>query len=273
MSDPAGWYPDPTTHHELRYWDGYTWLDDVSDQGATAKDALGGTPLPAPSEAAAKALAAPPAGGASSKKPLYFVVAGVVAVAVIVVAFLVLRGGDDDHTTVLGDKQLTFEDEGKDATHPAVHTVRLKGNQVVLINVTSHDEKLSPGVIVEASQNVVDALNSSIEGISSDLSNKLKDACQNLREEDIGAKGNVAYFFAGTGDPKTDLVSFTVAPIGGDFEIVPVLVDSDGQCKAGKLTLTVQAKPLDFSSVKNRDDLESVLSNDSDLEKFFSSSS
>src|SRR4051812_6342611 len=32
VSDPAGWYPDPTTRHELRYWDGYAWLDNVSDK-------------------------------------------------------------------------------------------------------------------------------------------------------------------------------------------------------------------------------------------------
>src|SRR5690242_5476977 len=40
MSDPAGWYPDPTTRHELRYWDGYVWLDNVSDKGAAGTDPL-----------------------------------------------------------------------------------------------------------------------------------------------------------------------------------------------------------------------------------------
>lgn len=272
MTDPAGWYPDPTARHELRYWDGYAWLDDVSDQGSAGKDALGGKPMPAPSEAAADTRGAPALAPASSRKALYGVIAGVVVVVLIVIAFVVFRGGGGGGSvTVLGDQKVTFNDEGKDPTHPTVHTIRLKGNQVVLINVTSHDDKLSPGVIVEASQQVVDSLNSRIEGISSDLSNKLKDACGNLREEDIGAKGNVAYFFAGSGDPKTDLVSFTIAPLGGDFEVVPVLVDENGECKAGKLTATLEAKPLDFSSVSNRSDLESVLSNDSDLSTFFSS--
>lgn len=271
MNDPAGWYPDPTTRHELRYWDGYAWLDDVSDHGTSGRDPLGGTPMPAPSDAASKTAAAPAAPAASSKKPRYFVLAGVAVVMVIVLAVVLTRGGGDDHVTVLGDKKVTFNDEGKDAAHPTVHTIRLKGNQVVLINVASHENDLSPGVIVEASQSVVDSLNSRIEGISSDLSNKLRDACGNLREEDIGAKGNVAYFFAGSGDPKNDLVSFTLAPIGGDFEVVPVLVDKNGQCKAGKLTLTLEAKPLDFGNVSNRSDLESVLSNDPDLSTFFSS--
>ena len=37
---PAGWFPDPHRRHELRYWNGSAWTDDVSDGGATAKDAM-----------------------------------------------------------------------------------------------------------------------------------------------------------------------------------------------------------------------------------------
>ncbi|MEJ7765749.1 MAG: phospholipid scramblase-related protein [Acidimicrobiales bacterium] len=37
-----GWFADPTTTHELRYFDGTTWTEHVSDQGTTAVD-----PLPA----------------------------------------------------------------------------------------------------------------------------------------------------------------------------------------------------------------------------------
>ncbi len=35
---PASWHPDPTGHHELRYWDGSAWTDHVSDQGVTGTD-------------------------------------------------------------------------------------------------------------------------------------------------------------------------------------------------------------------------------------------
>lgn len=40
MSDahPANWYPDPTSRHELRYWDGDRWTDHVSDAGITGTD-------------------------------------------------------------------------------------------------------------------------------------------------------------------------------------------------------------------------------------------
>ena len=45
----GGWQPDPTGRHELRYWSGTAWTDDVSDQGATSKDPVNaGPPAGAP---------------------------------------------------------------------------------------------------------------------------------------------------------------------------------------------------------------------------------
>lgn len=32
------WYSDPSNKHELRYWDGQQWTDDVSDTGVVSKD-------------------------------------------------------------------------------------------------------------------------------------------------------------------------------------------------------------------------------------------
>jgi uncharacterized protein YxjI len=41
MSDsPAAWHPDPMGRHELRYWNGKTWTDHVSDNGVQSTDAL-----------------------------------------------------------------------------------------------------------------------------------------------------------------------------------------------------------------------------------------
>jgi Protein of unknown function (DUF2510) len=36
----AGWFPDASGRHELRYWDGTSWTEHVSDNGAQATDAL-----------------------------------------------------------------------------------------------------------------------------------------------------------------------------------------------------------------------------------------
>ncbi|HLI15639.1 MAG TPA: DUF2510 domain-containing protein [Acidimicrobiales bacterium] len=35
-----GWYPDPSGRHELRYFDGRVWSDQVADRGAVATDPL-----------------------------------------------------------------------------------------------------------------------------------------------------------------------------------------------------------------------------------------
>ena len=34
------WAPDPSGRHELRYWDGQRWTDDVSDNGVETFDPL-----------------------------------------------------------------------------------------------------------------------------------------------------------------------------------------------------------------------------------------
>ena len=50
MSDPstqaqgAGWHPDPSGRHQLRYWDGQAWTDSVSDNGQQSTDPLSAAP-------------------------------------------------------------------------------------------------------------------------------------------------------------------------------------------------------------------------------------
>ncbi|MEY2456534.1 MAG: hypothetical protein QOK06_1628, partial [Acidimicrobiaceae bacterium] len=44
----GGWQPDPTGRHQLRYWSGSAWTDDVSNGGVTSRDPLtGGSPAAA----------------------------------------------------------------------------------------------------------------------------------------------------------------------------------------------------------------------------------
>jgi hypothetical protein len=77
MAD-AGWLPDPSGAHELRYWNGLTWTEHVSDRGATAQDPLTTElpppaavppPPPAPPQAASPQAAYPPPGTAAYPPP------------------------------------------------------------------------------------------------------------------------------------------------------------------------------------------------------------
>jgi hypothetical protein len=271
MSDPAGWYADPTSKHELRYWDGYAWADNVSDRGVAATDPLGGTPLPPPSEAQAKAQQGPAPGSSAPKSKTPLIIGAVAAVVVIaVVAFLLLRGGDDDgrKVTQLGDQSVTLTDQGKDANRPSIFPVNVKANTVVLIDVDAKDDSLRPGVIIEAKQAVVDELKAKIEGIDELLSNKLKNACKNLREEDLGATGDVAYFFVASDTAGETLKAFTFMPVAGEFEFIPVGVDDQDNCKGAAIDMTLNPHFLDFTSASNSDDLNSILVDDPQLSDF-----
>jgi hypothetical protein len=60
VSDPttqtsggAGWHPDPSGQHQLRYWDGQAWTANVSDNGVSSTDAYTAAP-PAYGAAAAR---------------------------------------------------------------------------------------------------------------------------------------------------------------------------------------------------------------------------
>jgi hypothetical protein len=56
----GSWLPDPTGAHELRYWNGSTWTEHVSDQGTTGHDPLT-TELPPPTAAFPPPPTPPPA--------------------------------------------------------------------------------------------------------------------------------------------------------------------------------------------------------------------
>jgi hypothetical protein len=38
MTPAPAWYPDPANRHQLRYWDGTAWTEQVSNNGVTAVD-------------------------------------------------------------------------------------------------------------------------------------------------------------------------------------------------------------------------------------------
>ena len=60
MSVDAGWLPDPTGTHQVRYWDGAVWTEHVSDGGATATEPLPADAPPPPPPVASPAPPPPP---------------------------------------------------------------------------------------------------------------------------------------------------------------------------------------------------------------------
>ena len=134
--DQAGWYPDAAGRHELRYWDGGAWTDNVSDKGVAGTDLVGGKPLPTPSQAAAKAAAGKPAGaGGSSRTPL-FVGIGVVAVLIIAALGFFLLKSDDKPA---GPGAGTFTEEAADANHPVIHKLNVGANKGIFITMDPKD--------------------------------------------------------------------------------------------------------------------------------------
>jgi len=64
----ASWLTDPTGAHELRYWNGSSWTEHVSDQGTTGQDPLT-TELPPPADAFPPPPVPPPVAAAPAGKP------------------------------------------------------------------------------------------------------------------------------------------------------------------------------------------------------------
>ena len=67
MSVDAGWLPDPTGGHQVRYWDGAAWSEHVSDGGTTATDPLPAGAPPPPPPAAESPVAPAGKGGWKDK--------------------------------------------------------------------------------------------------------------------------------------------------------------------------------------------------------------
>lgn len=88
MTAPS-WQPDPFHRHELRWWDGERWTDQVSDHGVVGLDPHWAPPVVPPTIAVAATRPSP------GRTRTYVAAAAVVAVATLVLGGVVLLGADD----------------------------------------------------------------------------------------------------------------------------------------------------------------------------------
>lgn len=103
MSSPS-WHPDPFHRHELRWWDGTRWSDNVMDQGVAAIDPVQvqtpGMTWPTPSISTPNTppptMVMPTTPAPAPKKNTGLVIGGVAAVAALGIGAFVVLGGDDD---------------------------------------------------------------------------------------------------------------------------------------------------------------------------------
>lgn len=108
---PAGWYDDPTSLGEARYWDGYGWTTSINTNGVTStaaiEPALVGVPPVRGSEFRARRTPVAPVAPTPSpatpppsppRSPVGAIVAGVVGLAAIVAVVVLLTRDDGGDT-------------------------------------------------------------------------------------------------------------------------------------------------------------------------------
>jgi hypothetical protein len=266
--DEAGWYPDAAGRHELRYWDGGAWTDNVSDKGVAGTDLVGGKPLPTPSQAAAKAAAGKPAGaGGSSKTPMFIGIGVVAALVIAALAFFLLKGDDKKENKGAG----TFTEEPVDANHPVIHQLTVNAKKGIFITMKPDDNKTSVGYIVLTKKATVDKIGDQIGGADDVFTASFDDVFSDLRAEDIGAKGDVGYFSgqgANTGDSLHNVVPIIEA---GDYEVIPLVFDADNNRVVAEYDLTLEVRDLDLGDSSEFSDLESSFSDNEVVSDFTAS--
>lgn len=117
MSSPS-WHPDPFHRHELRWWDGARWSDNVMDQGIAGTDPVQaqapvagqwdtptqmhpimpppGAGQPMPGTMPTMPVPVQPAPAGAPKRNTGLLIGGVAAVAALGIGAFVVLGGDDD---------------------------------------------------------------------------------------------------------------------------------------------------------------------------------
>ena len=258
MSDPAGWYPDPVGRADFRFWDGLAWTSRSSSGGVAVEDRLGGAPLASPSDGASDAAqpaGEPPVPAARSRRKLVVCIS-VVAV-LVVVAVVAMTQRDDKSLPSLSARPASFTDRIDDLGHLPVHRVSIPANTATFIDIRTTDTSLLPIVVIEASKATSDQIATTLVG-ATDESTRLRDLFPDLREEDLGVQGSVIVFACAPATANGGLIAVMPSAVGGEYDVVPVLLDGDNNRHQGEATLTLRTEPFDYTNLPTAADVASA---------------
>jgi hypothetical protein len=285
-SEP-GWYPDPYSRHEHRYWDGASWTDQVSDGGQVGTDPPTEGPPPAAEPATAATPAAAPAAEGGRKVPVgVLALVGLGVAALVVVLVLFVFGGDDEGGT--GDFAGTIsEDEPVEARQ-----LDLEAGEALRVVVTPDDD-LDPRLTLSIDpQNVGDLVESLVdlsdfdddqaqgafsdefddlfsdavedEDLSADLSQALSDDYSDFTEqlaeldEDLAGAGVpilIGSNFTEQGDPAGGAF---VAPVDGTYTVLVTGVEhSEGEFE-GRIETEAPAESFDPDDLDPDEEIDSA---------------
>jgi hypothetical protein len=200
VSEPS-WQPDPSGRHELRWFDGTAFTDQVADGGVQATD-------PGPAVPVAGVLApSDVAGRRTSRVPLILAVVGALAVVVAVLTLL----GDD-----AGDGSGTFEGEVGD--DDGRHEISIPAGSVAVVEVEPSND-LDVVVTFELADADADRLEAVYEGTA---------VAGALLRRDVGFAGDDEVAFLAVPfdvDAVVEVSGFEGSE--GDYEIAIEVLDLD----------------------------------------------
>jgi hypothetical protein len=222
---PPGWHPDPSGRHELRWWDGTTFTDQVADGGVTSTDPGGGPVAPVN-----PMLPPDMTGRRPSKLPVILAALGAF---VIVLALLFLLGGDEGGSgTGAFEGSVTDDEDGR-------HEVSVDGGTVVVVEVDP-DEDLDVVVGFE---------------VDDDDADRIEELYEDTPFADAAQEDDGLVFRRDVGFDGEDEVTFLAVPFGVDATVV--LTGFDGG--EGDYQVTIEAFDLDVDEEADGDDLLDAL--------------
>lgn len=286
----ASWQPDPTGRNQFRWWDGASWTDHVSNNGAASVDPLqppaapqvqapvAVAPAAAPAPAPAPTMVNPAAGapftatataGSAKSGPTWWKIALPVlaVVAVGAVLFTVIGGGDDEPSNPLG----VTEVELKKADEVTVLKFSLKRGEIIRFRVEA-DEDSNPAVAMVAVDDATsdefateffDVIKDEVGDFITDPDDLFSDIDDEFSDVDLSplgsAKRNVA--LASTFEFDDGVVA-DVFPAFVDGDYLLVVASEDGEEPLGKVRIIVEQRDgiIDDATMSDFSDLDELFS-------------